>query len=66
MSEIEQIIELWKKIPANGTKTKIIKKLAKELGRSPNTLRNHWFGSFWLIPEAHQAHVKKELENSTS
>jgi len=31
-------------------KTAFIKKAAGVMGKSPNTLRNHWVGGFWMTP----------------
>ena len=42
-------------------KTKFLKELADTIGKSPNTLRNHWFGGFWQIPTEYQSEVKRLL-----
>ncbi len=56
---VEEIKELWKDLDY---KTGFIKEVAVEVDRSPNTLNNHWFSHFWLIPEEFQAKVKELLE----
>jgi len=43
-------------------KTDFIKLVAKDLGKSPLTLRHHWFGQFWSIPEENQQRVKDLLK----
>lgn len=35
--------------------------LSKEVETSPLSIYNHWFGSFWSIPEKHQALVLEML-----
>ncbi len=37
--------------------------LANDLDKSPNTMRNHWFGNFWSIPEEYQERVVELLQN---
>lgn len=37
--------------------------LSKEVETSPLSIYNHWFGSFWAIPEKHQDLVLKRLKN---
>ncbi|CAL2077422.1 conserved protein of unknown function [Tenacibaculum sp. 190524A02b] len=32
-------------------KTKFLQSLADFIGRSPNTLKNHWFANFWSVPD---------------
>lgn len=51
-------------------KTEFIKLVANDLGKSPLTLRNHWFSAFWSIPDENQPRVKallcETLEKQTS
>ncbi len=56
---IEEIKGLYSKI---NHKTNFIIKAAEVLGKKPTSLRSHWFGNFWSIPEHHQAEVKELLE----
>lgn len=35
--------------------------LSKEVETSPLSIYNHWFGSFWAIPEKHQSIVLEKL-----
>ncbi len=58
---IENIQELYAQI---NHKTNFIKMAAKDLGKSPLTLRAHWFGLFWAIPEHHQPRVVELLQNT--
>jgi len=37
--------------------------LSKEVETGAMTIYNHWFGSFWAIPEKHQDLVLKRLKN---
>ena len=34
----------------------------KQIDKSPLTLRNHWFGNFWQIPQEYQDRVKHLLQ----
>lgn len=36
--------------------------LSKEVDTSPLSIYNHWFGSFWSIPEKHQEIVLTKLK----
>lgn len=36
--------------------------LSKEVDISPLSIYNHWFGSFWAIPEKHQDKVLSKLK----
>jgi hypothetical protein len=58
---IENIQELYSRIEH---KTNFIKLAAKDLGRSPLTLRQHWFAHFWSIPEEYQPRVVELLQNT--
>jgi hypothetical protein len=61
ITPIEQIKDLYSQIKQ---KTKFIEAAAKAIGRSPNSLRNHWFSEFWSIPAEHQETVKLLLEET--
>ena len=39
--------------------------LSKEVEASPLSIYNHWFGSFWAIPEKHQDLVLSKLKDKT-
>lgn len=43
--------------PEIKNKTSFFIALAKEVDRSPLSLRQHWFANFWSIPEEFQAKV---------
>lgn len=43
-------------------KTSFIKKAAQELGKSPSTIRNHWVGGFWMVPENSQSKFLELIE----
>lgn len=58
---IENIKSLWQQIE---NKTKFMEMAAEDLGRSPLTLRQHWFAHFWSIPEEHQPRVVELLQNA--
>ena len=58
---IEVIRELYDQIDK---KTKFIIKVAKDLGKSPQTVRVHWFAQFWSIPEEYQQRVIELLEET--
>lgn len=59
LTPIEEIKSLYGQIKE---KTKAIELIAVNIGRSPRSLRNHWFSEFWAIPLEHQKAVKKHLE----
>ena len=40
------------------------KELSKEVETSPLSIYNHWFGSFWAIPEKHQGLVLSKLKEA--
>lgn len=44
-------------------KKSFCKELSKEVEISPLSIYNHWFGSFWAIPEKHQQLVLKMLND---
>ena len=52
-------------------KTKFIIEVADYFGKSPQSLRVHWFSSFWSIPEEYQDKLiilleqKIETQNNT-
>lgn len=56
---IDQIKELYAQIDH---KTQFIANLAEKLGKSPQSLRVHWFAQFWSIPEEYQPKVVKFLK----
>lgn len=58
---IENIQELYSQIDE---KTKFIILASNHLGKSPLTLRNHWFSAFWSIPEEYQEQIVKLLQNT--
>lgn len=45
-------------------KTDFLIALAKELKRSPTTIRNHWFSAFWSIPEEQQPRTLELLKKT--
>lgn len=57
----DNIKELWKMVDK---KTEFIQAAAEDLDKSPLTLRQHWFGSFWSIPEEHQPRIVELLQNT--
>lgn len=58
---LQNIKDLYKEVKA---KTEFIKAAADDLNKSPLTLRQHWFGNFWSIPEEHQPRVVELLQNT--
>ncbi|WP_341217069.1 hypothetical protein [uncultured Wocania sp.] len=60
LTKIEHIQSLYKQI---NHKTNFIKEIAKKLEKSPLSLRTHWFGNFWSIPEDYHDAVIEEIEN---
>lgn len=40
--------------------------LSKEVETSPLSIYNHWFGSFWAIPEKYQELVLTKLKEKQS
>lgn len=60
MTTREKIKKEYGKV--NG-KVKCIQDLADKVGRSPLTLRNHWFAAFWSIPAEDQETVLDFLTN---
>jgi hypothetical protein len=64
ISKIDNIKSLWKLLPNDGSKTAFMVMLADDLGRKPNTLKHHWFTSFWGIPEQFQDRVITLLQNT--
>lgn len=59
---IENIKKLYSQVDY---KTGFIEDVADALGKSPNTLRHHWFArsGFWSIPEEHQPKVVEMLQS---
>lgn len=60
-TKMDNIKDLYSKL---NHKTNFTILLAKELGKSPNSLRVHWFGNFWSIPEQYQDTVIRFLQNT--
>lgn len=57
---IENIKELYAQIDY---KTGFLIQLGESLQKSPLTLRNHWFGNFWSIPEEYHERVVTFMQN---
>ena len=59
----DEIKKRFKKLPNDGAKTEFIEYVAFRVGRSPLTIRQHWFCDygFWSIPKKHQNHVLELL-----
>jgi len=55
---IEQIQEQYALVKS---KSKFILKLAKVVKRTPLTVRHHWIGQLWSIPEEFQQTVLDEI-----
>lgn len=49
--------------PQIHVKNEFFMKLAKHLGKKPNTLKTHWFSGVWSIPDEHQAQVVDFMQN---
>jgi hypothetical protein len=60
-TNIDTIKELYAQVDK---KTQFIIYCAEQLGKAPNTLRHHWFGQFWSIPEDHQEEVIQTLNDT--
>jgi hypothetical protein len=58
---MDQIKDLYSQI---NKKTQFIQMAADKIGRSPKSLRNHWFSEFWSIPSEHQETVKILLKET--
>lgn len=58
-TKIDNIKFLYQKL---GHKTNFIKDVANALNKAPATLRNHWFGAFWSIPEKYQDKIIEMLQ----
>jgi hypothetical protein len=58
--KIRAIGALYAKVKVKGD---FLFALAERVERSPNTLRNHWFGNFWNIPEELQTETKSFLKD---
>jgi len=59
---IDNIKKTYALIP-KGQKLHFIEEVAKEVKLKPSTMRSHWFGNFWAIPEEHQGLVIYMLQN---
>jgi len=64
MNKIDNIKKLWDLMPKDGSKTSFLIMLGNDVGRKPNTLRNHWFANFWGIPTEFQDRVILLLQNT--
>ena len=56
---MKEIKELYGKLK---DKKAFCEELSKLVDTSPRSIYNHWFGSFWAIPEKHQELVLKMLK----
>jgi len=56
MQEIKHLYKMLK------DKKEFCQELSKEVETSPRSLYNHWFGSFWAIPEKYQNLVLTRLK----
>lgn len=56
MQEIKHLYKMLKDKKAFCTE------LSKEVGTSPRSIYNHWFGGFWAIPENQQDLVLTRLK----
>lgn len=61
VSKIDNIKALYQQV---NKKTEFIKVCAAYFGKSALSLRNHWFGNFWSIPEIYVDEVIKLLQNT--
>jgi hypothetical protein len=61
IEKIENIKQLYTQVEK---KTKFIQMVADDLGKSPRTLRNHWFGAFWSIPLMYQDRIIELSQNT--
>lgn len=57
---IENIKQLYKEVEG---KNKFIGVVANEFNLKPTSIRTHWFGNFWSIPESKQSKVVELLQN---
>lgn len=60
-TKIDNIKNLYSKV---NKKTQFIEDCAEALGKSPLSLRAHWFAVFWSIPEEYQDKVITILQNT--
>lgn len=60
-TKIDNIKNLYAQV---GHKTNFTIKLAEALGKSPQSLRVHWFGNFWSIPDEYQDTVVDFLQKT--
>lgn len=63
MNKTDNIKDLWSKLE-HGSKTTFIELVAFDLGKSPNTLHNHWFARWWQIPEEFKDRVIELLQKT--
>lgn len=61
LTKIDNIKELYAQL---NKKTQFIIDCANDLGKSPLSLRQHWFSKFWAIPEDYQDRVVELLQNT--
>lgn len=60
LTKIENIKSNHKQI---NNKTKFIIEAADYFKKSPSTIRNHWLGGFWMIPNDYQDDFIKLQQN---
>lgn len=63
MSKINNIKLLYQQVKK---KTPFIQEVADHFKKSPQSLRVHWFASFWSIPEQYQDELIRLLQNKIS
>ena len=56
---MDEIKKLYRKLKDKKT---FCQELSKDVETSPRSLYNHWFGSFWAIPEKYQDLVLTKLK----
>ena len=61
VTAIDEIKQLYSQI---NKKTKWIEDTAKDIGKSPLSLRHHWFAQFWKIPDEYQPRVIELLKTT--
>ena len=57
----DNIRQLYKQL---NKKTEFIEMLAKDVNRSPNTIKNFWFGGFWQTPKHFQERTVELLQRT--
>lgn len=60
-SSLKKIQKEYKKVKH---KTQFMIALADKLGKSRLTLKNHWFSSWWQIPEEYHEEVIRALKKA--